>query len=266
MEIQGPIYDSDETVRRIRRFRKSSHKVLLLRLNTPGGGVAPSQEIYTEIKRARDLDKKIVVASISSLAASGGYYVAAACDKIVSNPGSLTGSIGVIASWPEASGLMKKLGLRFETIKSGEFKDTGSPDRPLTEAERAYMQSTINDVFDQFVQDVVKSRMEAFRKHLAATLHKAPAKVTQEEILAHVRRWADGRVLTGRKAMQEGFVDQMGNYYDAVDLAAKLGGVKGEPVIRRDRSARWDDLLDSMWPGAASVRRFGGWRLDYKAF
>ncbi len=266
LEINGPIYQSDDMVRRIRRFRKSSNKVLIIRMNTPGGGVAPSQEIYAELKRAREDEKKIIVVSVSSLAASGGYYIASVCDRIVVNPGSLTGSIGVIASWPEASGLMRKVGLRFETVKSGKFKDTGGLDRPLTDSERRYMQETIDDVFDQFVMDVVNGRKEAFRKRLAEGRPKGSAKVTDEEIIAHVRKWADGRILTGRRALREGFVDQIGNYYDAVRLAADLGGVKGEPRIRRDRPVRWEELMESLWPGSAAVRRLGGWQLEYRAF
>src|SRR5580693_2246298 len=154
IEIQGPIYQSDDLVREIKRFRKSSQKALLLRLDSPGGVVAPSQEIYSEILSARQ-DKKIVVASMASLAASGAYYIASACDKIVANPGTLTGSIGVIWHVPEASGLFKKVGLNYQTIKSGKFKDTGSMDRPMTPEEREYVQETINDVFGQFLDAVI---------------------------------------------------------------------------------------------------------------
>src|SRR5579872_341604 len=155
IEIQGPIYQSDDVVRRIKKFKKSSKKALLLRLNSPGGAVAPSQEIYSEILSAR-ASKKIVVASMSSLAASGAYYIAAACDKIVANPGTLTGSIGVIAEFPDASGLLKKVGLNFQTVKSGKFKDTGAFSRPMDPMERAYLQETINDVFHQFLDSVIE--------------------------------------------------------------------------------------------------------------
>ncbi len=150
IEIQGPIFQSDDIVRRIKKFKKSSKKALLIRLNSPGGAVAPSQEIYSEILSARE-SKKIVVASMSSLAASGAYYIAAACDKIVANPGTLTGSIGVIAEFPDASGLLKKVGLNYQTVKSGKFKDTGAFNRPMEPQERAYLQETINDVFHQFL-------------------------------------------------------------------------------------------------------------------
>ncbi len=266
LEIDGPIESSDDTVRRIKRFRKSDNKVLLIRLNTPGGGVAPSQEIYTEIKRAREENKKIVIASVSSLCASGGYYIASACDRIIANPGSVTGSIGVIAQWPEASALLKKVGVRFETIKSGTFKDTGNFDRPMTPAERLYMQSTINDVFDQFVEDVVSGRKAAFQAILAKRLGKKASQVTTAEVRAHVKQWADGRVFTGRMALREGFIDSLGNYYDAVKLAADLGGLKGDPKIRQDRPVKWDELFDSMVPGGVAVRRLGNMQIDYRAF
>jgi protease-4 len=267
LEIDGPIYDSDDMVRRIKRFRKSSHKVLLLRLNSPGGAVAPSQEIYTELRRARDEDKKIIVASVSSMAASGAYYIASACNQIVANPGSLTGSIGVIAQFPDASKLLQKFGVRFETIKSGEFKDTGNFDRPMTPAERRYMQSTIDDVYDQFLGDVAEGRFNAFQKTLAKRLGEKPEKVTMKEVKEHIRQWADGRVFTGRMALREGFVDKLGNYYDAVKVAADLGGVKGDPKIHMDRPVRWNDLVESCWPGStAFIRQFTSFQLEYRAF
>jgi protease-4 len=267
LEIDGPIYDSDDMVRRIKRFRKSSHKVLLLRLNSPGGAVAPSQEIYTELRRARDEDKKIIVASVSSMAASGAYYIASACNQIVANPGSLTGSIGVIAKFPDASKLLQKFGVRFETIKSGEFKDTGNFDRPMTPAERRYMQSTIDDVYDQFLGDVAEGRFNAFQKTLSKRLGEKPEKVTMKEVKEHIRQWADGRVFTGRMALREGFVDKLGNYYDAVKVAADLGGVKGDPQIHLDRPVRWNDLVESCWPGStAFIRQFTSFQLEYRAF
>src|SRR5258708_20270969 len=139
IEIQGPIYQSDDVVRRIKKFKKSSKKALIIRLNSPGGAVAPSQEIYSEILSARSA-KKIVVASMSSLAASGAYYIAAACDKIIANPGTVTGSIGVIAEFPDASGLLKKVGLNFQTVKSGKFKDKGAFNRPINPHQREYLQ------------------------------------------------------------------------------------------------------------------------------
>lgn len=266
IDITGPIYESDGIVKRIRRFRKSGAKALLLRLDSPGGGVAASQEIYTEILRARKEDKKIIVASMASVGASGAYYIAAACDRIVCNPGSITGSIGVIAEFPEASGLLGKVGVRFQTVKSGKFKDTGNIDRPMTAEERAYLQETIDDVFSQFLDAVVKGRKAAFQEKLADRLKRKKESISDEEIRAHVKRYADGRILTGRKAFDEGFVDQLGNYYDAVRLVGNLAGIKGEPEVRRDQPIRMDKYLNSLLPFDLLHKAKSGLRLQYRAY
>ena len=265
IEIDGPITDSDDVVKRIRRFKKSSEKALIIRLNSPGGAVAPSQEIYSEILSARQ-DKKIVVASMSSLAASGAYYIAAACDKIVANPGTLTGSIGVIAEFPDASGLLKKVGLNFETVKSGKFKDTGSFSRPMNPQERAYLQETIMDVFQQFLGSVVDGRKAAFQERLSVLLKKKPEQVTDQDIRNFVIPYADGRVLTGKKAFELGFVDQLGNYYDAVKLTADLAGIKGEPVVKTDQAVKLDQLLNGLLPFSFLTRANNGFQLEYRAF
>ena len=265
IEVEGAIYQSDDIVRRIRRFTKSSKKALILRLNSPGGAVAPSQEIYSEVLNARE-NKKIVVASMSSLAASGAYYIAAACDKIVANPGTLTGSIGVIAEFPDASGLLKKVGLQFQTVKSGRFKDSGSFSRPMDPQERMYLQETINDVFHQFVDAVVQGRSAAFREKLAVKLGKKPEKVTDLEIRAYIGPFIDGRVLTGRKAFDLGFVDRLGNYYTAVRLVAELAGIKGEPKVRSDRPVRVDRFLNSLSEIPFLSKSGSGMQLEYRAF
>jgi protease-4 len=265
IEIQGPIYQSDDVVRRIKKFKKSSKKALLIRLNSPGGAVAPSQEIYSEILSAR-ASKKIVVASMSSLAASGAYYIAAACDKIVANPGTLTGSIGVIAEFPDASGLLKKVGLNYQTVKSGKFKDTGAFNRPMEPLEKAYLQETINDVFKQFLDSVVDGRRATFQERISKISHKKPQQVTDEEIVRFVMPYADGRVLTGKKAFELGFVDRLGNYYDAVQLTADLAGIKGEPTVRVDQPVKFDQLLNGLLPFSLWTRSNSGFQLEYRAF
>ena len=265
IEIQGPIYQSDDIVRRIKRFKKSSKKALILRLNSPGGAVAPSQEIYSEVLSARE-SKKIVVASMSSLAASGAYYIAAACDKIVANPGTVTGSIGVIAEFPDASGLLKKVGLNFQTVKSGKFKDTGSFNRPMNPQERAYLQSTINDVFGQFLDSVVEGRKKVFQEKLAKRLHRPADKVTESEIRQYVTPYADGRVLTGKKAFELGFIDKLGNYYDAVQLTADLAGIKGEPTVHTDQPVKLDQLLNGILPFSWFAKSGSPFQLEYMAF
>jgi protease IV len=266
VEIQGPIYESDDLVRLIKRFRKSSKKALILRIDSPGGVVAPSQEIYAEILRARQ-DKKIIVASMASLAASGAYYIASACDKIVANPGTLTGSIGVIFEIPEASGLLKKVGVDYQVIKSGKFKDTGSISRPMNPQEKEYIQGTINEVFNQFLDAVIDGRRKVFQQKLAKRLGKKPEDVTDQDIRTYLLPYADGRVVTGQTAYELGLVDQMGDYEDAVQLTADLAGIKGEPTVRLDKPSRIEDFLKSMTPLSSLTSRVeNGCLMEYRAF
>ena len=266
VELEGPITQSDDLVRLLKHFRKGSEKALLLRINSPGGVVAPSQEIYSEILRARK-DNKIIVASMSSLAASGAYYIASACDKIVANPGTLTGSIGVIFELPEASGLMKKVGVELQTVKSGKFKDTGSLGRPLNPADRAYIQGTVDEVYNQFLDAVIDGRRDAFQEKLAKKLGKKAKDVTDQEIRNYLLPYADGRVVTGQKAYELGMVDELGNYEDAVALTAELAGIKGEPTVKYDRPSRVEQWLKSLTPfSALSATLNEGYLLEYKAF
>jgi protease-4 len=265
IEINGPIYESDDILRRIRKFKKSNKKALLLRLDSPGGAVAPSQEIYSEVLSAREA-KKIVVASMGSVAASGAYYIASACDKIVADPGTITASIGVIAEFPDASILLKKVGVNFQTVKSGQFKDTGSFNRPLSPAEKAYLQETINDVFEQFLGSVVTSRKAAFQERIAFLEKKKPAQITDPEIRSHVLKYADGRILTGKKAYELGFVDKLGNYYDAVQLTADLAGIKGEPSVRLDEPVKFKQFLNELLPFSYFTKTKTSFQLDYRAF
>ena len=269
IEIAGPITDSDDVVKRIRRFKKSGEKALIIRLNSPGGAVAPSQEIYSEILSAR-VDKKIVVASMSSLAASGAYYIASACDKILADPGTLTGSIGVIAEFPEASGLFKKVGVDFQTIKSGKLKDTGSFSRPMNEEDRAYLQDMIDDVFHQFLAAVIDGRRDAFKNKLALILKVKPDSIKDEQIKNYILPYADGRAVTGKKAYELGMVDQLGNYDDAVQLTATLAGIKDEPNVHEDKSGKFDQLLESVLPFSlfSQLRQYenSSFQLEYKAF
>jgi protease-4 len=268
IEIDGPIYQSDDIVRKIRHFKKGDQKALIIRLNSPGGAVAPSQEIYSEILSARQDNKKIVVASMSSLAASGAYYIAAACDKIVANPGTLTGSIGVIAEFPEASGLLKKVGVDFQTIKSGKFKDTGSFSRPMNVEERAYLQDTVNDVFHQFLDAVVAGRSQPVKELLAKRLKVKTEKITDKQVEGFILPYADGRALTGHRAFELGLVDQLGNYDDAVKLTATLAGIKGEPDVHADKSGKFDQMLNNILPFslASQLKQSSSFQLEYRAF
>jgi protease-4 len=211
LEVEGIILDSDEFADQLKAFGKRSPvRAVVLRLNTPGGGVAASQEMYEAVRRFRAETGKKVVASMSSVAASGGYYVACAADRIFANPGSITGSIGVIAEWVNYGDLLRWAKLEDVVIKSGEFKDAGNPSRPLTTQERAYFQQIIDALHGQFVSAVARNRR------------------MQEEA---VRKLADGRVYTGEQAKQAGLVDDLGTFQDAIRAAAKMSGISGEPRL-----------------------------------
>jgi len=207
IEISGAIVSSKEIVNNIIAAGKNDHiKGVVVRINSPGGGVAPSQEIYGELKKLGK--KKPVVASLSSVAASGGYYVAAAAEKILASPGTLTGSIGVIMEFSNIEGLLEKIGLKSFVVKSGEYKDVGSPNRPMTDREKEYIQQLIDSVHLQFVSAVANGR--------------------SMDIEA-VRKIADGRILTGEQAFELGLVDRLGNLYDSISLVAEMAGIEGEP-------------------------------------
>lgn len=207
---------------------------------------------------------------MSSLAASGAYYIAAACDKIVANPGTLTGSIGVIAEFPEASGLLKKVGVDFQTIKSGKLKDTGSFSRPMNAEDKAYLQDTVNDVFHQFLDAVIAGRKVPLKERLALRLKVKADTINDEQVKNYILPYADGRAVTGNKAFELGLVDQLGNYDDAVQLTASLAGIKGEPNVHADKSGKFDQLLDGLLPFSlfSQLRQYGNssFQLEYKVF
>ncbi|MDZ7369723.1 MAG: signal peptide peptidase SppA [candidate division KSB1 bacterium] len=208
VEIKGTIFNSEPIVKQLETFRKdASIKAVVVRIESPGGGIAASQEIYEHVRRVRDSGKP-VIASMGSVAASGGYYVALGADSIMANPGTTTGSIGVIAEFPNVDKLMDKLGIEMTVVKSGRFKDTGSPFRQPTEQEIRYLQQWIDDGYAQFIEIVAKER-------------NLPEN--------QVRELADGRIYSGRQALALGLIDTLGTYRDAVALAAKAAGVKGEP-------------------------------------
>ena len=207
VRLHGVIMDGTEVKRQLNKWAEdSSVKAIVLHIASPGGVVGPSQEIYSAVKKA--VAKKPVVASMGAVAASGGYYVAAACNKIVANPGTITGSIGVIMMFSTTFDLMEKIGLKAVVIKSGKFKDTGSPNRPFTDEDRKLMQDVVDDTYDQFLTDVAHGR-------------GLP--------VDEVRKVADGRILTGRQALKVKLVDKLGGFDDAVELAATLGGISGKP-------------------------------------
>ena len=223
VELKDEILSSENIVRQIKKYRESpSVKGIVLRIESPGGGVSASQEIYEEVKKTRDGGKPVVV-SMGSVAASGGYYVSCGATKIVANPGTVTGSIGVISQFMNFNQLMGKVGVGTTTVKSGKFKDTGSPYREMTEEEKKYFQETIDDVYQQFLSVVETERKLS---------HDAAKKL------------ADGRIFTGKKAYEVGLVDTLGTYEDAIALAAHLAKISGTPKLVKERKKeRLSDIL-----------------------
>lgn len=232
LPLYGEITSADSTVRWLRQFggQTDGVKAIVIALDTPGGAVAPSQEICQEIARLRK-DGIKVVAAMGSMAASGGYYIASSCDEIVADPGTVTGSIGVILDAFEAHSLLDKLGVRSEVVKSGEFKDAGSPFRPMTARDRSVFQGTIDDVYDQFVGDVVAGRRGPLSLALAKRTGRPAGSFSDAEIKAYVKSLADGRIYTGRQAYRLGLVDHLGGLEDAIDLAGKLADLKSPEVV-----------------------------------
>jgi protease IV len=211
LEVEGIILDSKDFAEQLKEYgERSAVKAVVLRLNTPGGGVAASQEMCEAVKKFRSETHKKIVVSMSSVAASGGYYLACAADRIFANPGTITGSIGVIAEWYNFGELLKWAKTDNIVIKSGSYKDVGSPTRPLTEEERAYMQRLIDTMYGQFVSAVASGRK-------------------MDE--AAVRKLADGRVYTGQEAKANGLIDELGTFQDAVAATAKMAGISGEPRL-----------------------------------
>jgi protease-4 len=207
--IEGIIGDSEELVEQINAFADDRGiKAVVLRIDSPGGGVVPSQEIYQAVRELKK--KKKVVASMGSVAASGGYLIAVAADRIVANPGSITGSISTVMHYANVEELMKKVGVRSSVVKSGKFKDIGSPTREMTAEEKSLIQAIVDDIYDQFVRTIAENR-------------KLP--------LPRIFELADGRVFSGRQAKDLGLVDDLGGLQDAVLLAGKLSGLEGIPEI-----------------------------------
>lgn len=242
---------ADRTVRELRRVRSMPGiKAVVLRINSPGGSVAATQEIYDEVMQLRKAGKK-VVASFGDVAASGGYYVASAADKIVANPGTITGSIGVILQVGNTEELFRKIGLKVEIVKSGAHKDMGSPTRPLTPQERALLQSLVSDAYGQFTDAIVKGRGMEKAKVLAL---------------------ADGRIFTGAQAQEVGLVDALGNREEALTLARKLAGLEGEPKILDERPGfeRFFEIFSQgsesarFWPSPASLASAWPQRLRFE--
>ncbi len=233
VRVEGPILDSKQTISELQEFSKNPMvKAIVIRIDSPGGGVAPSQEIYNAVKRVKSEYEKPVVASMGTVAASGGYYIAVASDRVLANPGTLTGSIGVIMQMANFEELLKKVGVQNFVIKSGRYKDIGSPFRPMKDDDRQLLQSVMDDVHRQFIEAVAEGRS---------------LDIADVEVLA------DGRVFTGRQAKSSLLVDELGDLTDAIELAGKLGGIQGDPyVVEPVRQFSFRDMIDSSFLGKAS--------------
>ncbi|MBM4121593.1 MAG: signal peptide peptidase SppA [Nitrospira sp.] len=215
IRVEGVILDAQQTVGDLKKFAESpSVKAIVLRIDSPGGGVVPSQEIHDAVKRVRAKNNKAVVASMGTVAASGGYYIAAATDRIIANPGTLTGSIGVIMELANLEGLLKKIGVESVVVKSGQHKDIGSPFRKMNEGDRHILQAVMDDVHRQFIEAVAEGRSLE---------------------VGDVQLLADGRIFTGRQAKDAKLVDELGDLEDAIKLAAEMGGIEGEPRVVEPR-------------------------------
>ncbi len=224
VELKGVIVSSEELVRQFKKFRENrAVRAILLRIDSPGGAVVPSQEMFEEVKKTRDAGKPVVV-SMGSLAASGGYYVACGASKLVANRGTLTGSIGVISEFLQLHDALGKLGIDVKTIKSGALKDAGSPTRKMTEQDQKYFQDLMDNVHRQFMKVVESER-----------------KIDHGVLLA----LADGRVFTGEQAVGFGLVDTLGTFEDAVRIAGQLAGITGEPSLIREkkRVSWWESMF-----------------------
>lgn len=230
------VADAENVMEQLRRAGQDPEiKAIVLRLNTPGGSAAASQEIALEVDRLRQQGKK-VVASMGDVAASGGYWIACRCDQIIANPGTMTGSIGVIMTTQNLQGLYDKLGIEPIVFKSGPHKDMGSASRGISEQEQQIFQGMVDDIYLQFVDTVAEGRGMAKDR---------------------VREVADGRVFTGSQALENGLVDELGNYYDALDLAASLAGIVGEPeVINLSPKNPWWGMMSGMSTGELSIDKW----------
>ncbi len=242
VRITGVIIDSTDIIEELKEYSKdNSIKAIVIRIDSPGGGVAPSQEIYEEILKIKE-NKKVIV-SMGSVAASGGYYISSSADKIVANAGTLTGSIGVIMEIPNVAGLMEKIGVKTQVIKSGEHKDIASVFKSMTPEEKQILQTVLDDVHEQFIKAVSDGRGMEFKD---------------------IRKIADGRIFTGRMAKEMGLVDELGNLQDAIMLAGKLTGIKGEPqVVYKKERFSFLDLLQGDIPKKLIKDAFPGIRLKY---
>lgn len=241
VKVEGPIIQSKSIVDELKDHRKNRQiKAIVMRIESPGGGVVPSQEIYEEVKKT--VQVKPVVVSMGAVAASGGYYIASPASKIVANPGTVTGSIGVIMEIPNLQGLMDKVGIKTEVIKSGRYKDMASVFRGIGKEQREILQNLLDNVHEQFIKAVAEGRKMPIDK---------------------VRELSDGTVFSGVQALKVGLVDQLGTLEDSIKLATSLAGIKGEPTVVTKKSSLYlMDLLGNKLKGL-SAKSYPTYELKY---
>ncbi len=238
IEISGLIVSPEPVTDDLKEFGDDpSIRAIVLKIDSPGGGAAASHEIYDMVERVHE--RKPVISTMGSVAASGGYYVALPSDVIVANPGTLTGSIGVIMEWPVLEKLLQKIGIEFETVKSKEHKDIGSSYRRMSDRERQLMQGVVTDVYDQFVAVVAENRNIA---------------------VDSVMKYADGRVFTGKQAKDLGFVDTLGSFQTAIDIAAVMVGVDVPHLVYPRKRLSFIDLFTKPVERLMLPRLFFLWR------
>jgi protease-4 len=245
VEVRGVITQSSGVIEELQQYLADDGvKAIILRVDSPGGGVGPSQEIYREIMRIKSNSKRKVVTSMGSVAASGGYYIACASDLIVANPGTITGSIGVVMQFSNFEELLKKIGIKGVVLKSGEHKDIGSPFREMTPEEKRIMQEVLDNVHQQFIQAVAEGRKLERSK---------------------VAQIADGRILTGEQAKNFGLVDQLGNLQDTIDITAKMVGIEGKPNVLypKKKISIWELLMRDMTSAVVDVLNEKGYELSF---
>jgi|TARA_B110000438_G_scaffold70445_1_gene70681 protease-4 len=241
IQVSGPILSSNPTVKDLENFRnRKDISAILVRIDSPGGLVAPTQEIYEKIKTIKE--EKPIIASMASVAASGGYYIALGADTIIANPGTIVGSIGVIMNYPVMTKFLDKVGIEFETVKSGDLKDVGSYSREVTEADRKHLNEMVDDMYSQFVNVVSQNRS-----------------LSKEE----VKKIADGRVFTGKQSKELGLIDVIGTFEDAVSIAGTMGQIKGKPKIVQVNKKR-PSVLD--WFTGNLGQTVSGWFDELPAY
>jgi len=243
VEIRGVIAQSSGIIEELHlHLEDEGVKAIILRIDSPGGGVGPSQEIHREILKIKS--KKKVITSMGSVAASGGYYIACASDLIVANPGTITGSIGVLMQFSNFEELLKKIGIKGVVVKSGEHKDIGSPLREMTPEEKRMMQEVLDNVHQQFIQAVAEGRRLDYSK---------------------VVQIADGRIITGEQAKNFGLVDKMGNLQDTIDITAEMVGIKGKPNVLypKKKISIWELLMRDMASAVIDVLNEKGYELNF---